>query len=183
MYSRMRYEREREYTVPPRYDGNAFRMYNQSDRLTTGADEVKAAWRRREDAQTHGSAPESQIPMSDSTSDTHERSPFTVDQPPYSSCDIPDFDESEAAEETASGENITVERTESDAERPTDTAVIMPSPPRRSPFDALTGILGRFSYEDALIGAIILVLAGENGSGNEECSPAILALIILLALK
>lgn len=173
MYSRTRYEREREYTVPPRYDGSTFRMYSQGDRLTTGADEVKAAWRKHEEAELPHDTGSVAGTASENPGETAAKSPFVVDEPPFTPDDISGSDD---ASDQPDGKAAV-------SSREGDDSYVIGPPQRRSPLDALNGLLGRFSYEDALIGALILILAGENDSGNEDSSAAILALIILLALK
>ena len=155
MYSRNKYDRKSEYSIPPRYDGNAFRRYTQSSRTINGVDEMKAAWQRREKEDII-------ISEADQTSDLSE--PVNTAYYENNECNPDGLCENEPVTECVLRGNKPCEEDKSS-----------------SPFDALSGLFDKISYEELLIGAIILVLAGENTNG--ECSSVILALVILLALR
>ena len=155
MYSRNKYDKKCEYSIPPRYDGNAFRRYNQSSRMTNGVDEVKAAWERR--AKEDIIIPE------------HEQA-SEITEPQEETCGITDVCAGCEDDSTESLNEPSAECGEG-SEKTHFSSV----------FDALSGIFEKISCEELLIGAIILVLAGENKNG--ECTSAILALVILLAVR
>lgn len=168
MYSRNRYDRERgalpRYTPPPRYDGNTFRTYRQSPRLTSGVDEVKAAVARQGLERTETAyddlLSEARDVICETSGDAlreHEASYVEPEQFAY-----------------GSGESIVGDRTQAEPEDNAEHRIYGAVP------DTLAELITKIGYDDILLSALILVLSGENSG---DCTSVIIALLVLLALR